>query len=68
MVIIRKENWDEGKLESLDKPMRGFRNSSEDFIVVGRGKGKIFVNMMGSASSDHTATFFCLDRVITVGG
>ena len=37
---------------------------SEYFIIVGGSKGKVSVNMMGSTSSDHATTFFCLDRVI----
>ena len=53
---------------SLSKPARGSRDLSEDFIVVSRGEGKISIDMMGSAGSDHAATFSCLDRVITFGG
>ena len=38
VVIVRKGNEDEGKLESLGEPMRGSRDSCEDFVIVGRGK------------------------------
>ena len=68
VVIIRKGYGDEGELESLGKPTRGSRDSSEDFIVVGRGERKVPFDIMGSASGDHAATFFCLDRVIVAGG
>ena len=68
VVTVGKGNRDEGKLESLGEPMKGSRNSSEDFIIVGRSKIKIYFDIMGSASSDHTATFFCLDRVIVASG
>ena len=34
VVIVRKGNGDEGKLESLGEPMRGSRDPSEDFIIV----------------------------------
>ena len=44
--------------------MRWSRDSSEDFIVVGRGKGKVSMDVMGSTGSNHAATFPCLDRVI----
>ena len=68
MVIVRKGNGAEGKLELLGEPMRGSRDSSEYFIVVGRGEREISIDVMGSASSDHAATFFCLDRVIVASG
>ena len=48
--------------------MRGSGDSSEDFVIVGRGKVKISFDIMGGASSDHTATSFCLDRVIVASG
>ena len=35
VVIVQKGNGGEGKLELLCEPMRGSRDSSEDFIVVG---------------------------------
>ena len=38
VVIIRKGNRDEGKLESLGEPARGPGDSCEDFIIVGRGE------------------------------
>ena len=68
MVIVRKGNGDKGKLESLGEPMRGPRDSSEDFIVVGGGEGEVSIDVMGSTSGDHAATFFCLDRVIIASG
>ena len=68
MVIVRKGNGDKGELESLGKPTRGSRDSSKDFIVVGGGEREVSVDVMGSASSDHAATFFCLDRVIVASG
>ena len=34
VVIIRKGNRDEGKLESFGEPTRGSRDSCEDFVVV----------------------------------
>ena len=33
--------------------MRGSGDSSEDFVIVGRGKVKISFDIMGGASSDH---------------
>ena len=48
--------------------MRWSRDSSKDFIVVGRGEGEVSVNMMSGTSGDHAATFFCLDRVIIANG
>ena len=38
VVVIGKGNRDKGKLESLGEPMRGSRDSCEDFVVVGKGK------------------------------
>ena len=38
VFIIGEGNGDEGELESLGEPTRGSRNSSEDFVVVVRGK------------------------------
>ena len=55
-------------MESLDEPPRGSRDSGEDFIIVVRGEGKVSIDVMGSASSNHTATFCCLDRVIIASG
>ena len=51
-------------MESFGEPTRGSRDSSEDFVVVVGSEGKVSVDIMGSTSSDHAATFFCLDRVI----
>ena len=68
VVIIRKGNGDKGKLESLGEPTRGSRDSSEDFIVVGRDKSEVSIDIVGSASNDHSATFSCLDRVIMLVG
>ena len=64
VVIVWKGNGDEGKLESLGEPVRGSRNLSEDFIIVGGGKREVSFDVMSSTGSDHAATFFCLDRVI----
>ena len=68
VVIVRKGNGDKGELESLGEPMRGSRGSSEDFIVVGGCKGEVSFGVVSSASSDHSATFFCLDRVVVPVG
>ena len=38
VVVVGKGNGDEGELESLGEPVRGSRDSGEDFVVVGRGK------------------------------
>ena len=38
VVVVGKGNRDKGKPESLGEPMRGSRDSCEDFVVVGRGK------------------------------
>ena len=38
VFIIGKGNGDKGELESLGKPMRGSRDSSEDFVIVVRGE------------------------------
>ena len=54
----------EGKLESLGEPTRGSRDSCEDFVIVVSSECQVSVDMMGSTSGDHAATFFCLDRVI----
>ena len=51
-------------MELLYEPVRGSRDSGEDFIIVGSSEGEVSVDMMGSTGSDHAATFFCLDRVI----
>ena len=64
MIIVRKGYGDKGELELLGKPMRGSRDSSEDFIIVGGGEGEVSIDVMGSTSGDHAATFSCLDRVI----
>ena len=68
VVIIRKGNGNEGKLESLGEPTRGSRDSSKDFIVVGRSETEISFHVMSSTGGDHAATFFCLDRVIVASG
>ena len=39
VVVVGKGNGDEGKLKSLGEPMRGSRDSSKYFVVVGRGEG-----------------------------
>ena len=51
-------------MESSGEPTRGSRDSSEDFVVVVSSEGQVSIDIMGSTSSDHAATFFCLDRVI----
>ena len=56
---------DKGKVEIFDQPPRWSRDSSEDFIIVGSGEVKVFDGMVGIRCSNHAATFFCLDRVIT---
>ena len=38
VAIIRKGDRGDGKVESLGEPMRGSRDSCEDFIIVGGGK------------------------------
>ena len=48
--------------------MRGSRDSGKDFVIVVSSKYQISVDVMGGASSDHAATFFCLDRVIVASG
>ena len=48
--------------------MWGSRDPSENFVVVGRGKVMTSFDVVGGASSDHTATFSCLDRVIIASG
>ena len=68
VVVVGKRDRDKGELESLAEPTRGSRDPSEDFVIVGRGEVKISFDIMGSASSDHTATFFYLDRVIITSG
>ena len=68
VVIVRKGNRDESKLKSLSEPTRGSRDSGECFVVVGRGEIKISFDVMGHASSDHSATSFCLGRVIIASG
>ena len=68
VVVIGARDRDKSELESLGKPMGWSRDSSKDFVIVCRGKSKISFGMMGGASSDHTATFSCLDRVIIVNG
>ena len=68
VVVIGKKDRDEGELESLAEPMRGSRDSNEDFVIVSRGEVNISFDIMGGASSDHTATFSCLDRVIIASG
>ena len=68
MFIVGKGDRDEGELESFGEPMRGSRDSCEDFVVVVSSKCQVSVDMMGSASSDHAATLFCLDRVIVASG
>ena len=65
VVVIRKESGDEGKVKISSQPPRWSRDLSEDFVVVGSGKVKVFDGAMGIRGSNHTATFFCLDRVIT---
>ena len=38
VFIVGKGDRDEGELESSGEPMRGSRNSSEDFVIVVRGE------------------------------
>ena len=38
VVVVGKGNGNKGELKSLGEPMRGSRDSSEDFVIVGRGK------------------------------
>ena len=66
--IVGKGDGGEGELESFGEPTRGSRDSSEDFVIVVSGEGQVSVDVMGSTSSDHSATFSCLDRVIVAGG
>ena len=68
VVVVGDRNRDEGKVESLGEPMRGSRDSGEYFMIVCKGKIEISFNIMGSVSSDHTATSPCLDRVIIASG
>ena len=68
VVIVGKWDRDEGELELLGEPTRRSRDSCEDFVVVGRGKLQISMDVMGSTGNDHAATFFCLDRVIVASG
>ena len=68
VVVVWEGDRDKGKLESLGEPTRGSRDSGEDFIVVGGGEVKISFDVMGGTSSDHAATFCCLDRVIFASG
>ena len=35
VFVVGKGNGDQGELESLGEPMRGFRDSCEDFVIVG---------------------------------
>ena len=68
VFVIGEGDRDKSKLESLGQPTRGSRDSCEDFVIVVSGKCEVSVDMMGSTSSDHAATFFCLDRVIIASG
>ena len=56
---------DKGKVKISDQPPRWSRDWSEDFVVVGSSKVKVSDGTMGIRCSNHAATFFCLDRVIT---
>ena len=38
VVVVGKGDRDKGKLKSLGEPMRGSRDSGEDFVVVGSSK------------------------------
>ena len=38
VVVVGKGNGDKGELKSLGEPMRGSRDPSEDFVIVGRGE------------------------------
>ena len=55
----------EGKVKVFGQPPRWSRDTCEDFVVICRGELKVFNGTMCVGSSNHTATFFCLDRVIT---
>ena len=39
VFVVGKGDGGKGELESSGEPMRGSRDSSEDFVVVVRGKG-----------------------------
>ena len=67
VVIIRKGNRDKGELELLGEPMKGSRDSSKDFVIVFRCEGEVSFDIVGSTSSDHSATFSSLDRVMVAG-
>ena len=65
IVVVQEGDRSEGEVNVSGQPTWWSRNSSEDFVIVGSSKTKISVDMVGSRGSNHTATFFCLDRVIT---
>ena len=67
IAVIRECNRGESEVEVSSEPVRGSRDSGEDFIIVGGGKGEVSFDMMSAVGSDdHTATFSCLDRVIII--
>ena len=68
VFVVGEGDRNKGKLESFGEPTRGSRDSCEDFVVVVSSECQVSVDMMGSTSSDHAATFFCLDRVIVASG
>ena len=68
VFVIGEGNRDKSELELLGQPMRGSRDSCEDFVIVVSSECQVSVDMMGSTSSDHAATFFCLERVIVASG
>ena len=59
------ESKSEGEVNVSGQPMWWSRDSGKDFVVVGGSKTKISIDVMGGRGSNHAATFFCLDRVIT---
>ena len=65
VVIVGEGNGGKGEVKVSSQPLRWSRDSSEDFVIVGGGRVKVSDGMVGIRCSNHTATFFCLDRVNT---
>ena len=63
--VVIEGNGDKGEIEVSGQPPRWSRDACENFIIICRGKLKVFDRAMGVGSSNHTATFSCLDRVTT---
>ena len=63
--VIQEIDKSESKVDVSGQPTWWSRNPFEDFVVVGGSKTKISIDMVGGRGSNHAATFFCLDRVIT---